>query len=154
MKKIGIEFVVAPYEADAQLAYLCQKGIIAAVITEDSDLLPFGCSRVIFKLDKDGKGTEINQSDFGCIKEMRMWTIDRFRQMCILSGCDYLPSPPGIGLKKAMKLLHRKDAYHVIKTWKQWGQTVKAPKLNDDYEEQFKCAHLCFLHHLYTFDSY
>ena len=27
----------------------------------------------------------------------------RFRQMCILSGCDYLPSLPGIGLRKAYK---------------------------------------------------
>ena len=28
----------------------------------------------------------------------------RFRRMCILSGCDYLPSLPGIGLGKAFKL--------------------------------------------------
>ena len=27
----------------------------------------------------------------------------RFRRMCILSGCDYLPSIPGIGLGKAFK---------------------------------------------------
>lgn len=27
----------------------------------------------------------------------------KFRNMCILSGCDYLPSLPGIGLAKACK---------------------------------------------------
>ncbi|KAL5545029.1 hypothetical protein UlMin_008813, partial [Ulmus minor] len=41
-----IEFVVAPYEVDAWLAYLSslkpEKGGIVAVITEDSDLLAFG----------------------------------------------------------------------------------------------------------------
>jgi len=41
-----IDFVVAPYEADAQLAYLEKIGLIQAIITEDSDLLVFGCKRV------------------------------------------------------------------------------------------------------------
>lgn len=31
------------------------------------------------------------------------FTFDKFRQMCIMSGCDYLPNLPGIGLQKAMK---------------------------------------------------
>lgn len=42
----GIDCVVAPYEADAQLAYLNQKGIVDFIITEDSDLLVFGCKKV------------------------------------------------------------------------------------------------------------
>lgn len=32
---------------------------------------------------------------------------DKFRYMCILSGCDYLPSLPGIGLFKACKFITR-----------------------------------------------
>lgn len=39
LKKCGIEYVVAPYEADAQLAFLSMRDLVAAVITEDSDLL-------------------------------------------------------------------------------------------------------------------
>ncbi|KAK4842793.1 hypothetical protein QYF36_000122 [Acer negundo] len=43
LRSENIEFVVAPYEADAQLAYLSslevEKGGIVAVITEDSDLI-------------------------------------------------------------------------------------------------------------------
>lgn len=31
------------------------------------------------------------------------FTFEKFRYMCILSGCDYLPSLPGIGLVKACK---------------------------------------------------
>lgn len=45
-RRIGIECIVAPYEADAQLAYLCKENIVDLVITEDSDLLVFGCQRV------------------------------------------------------------------------------------------------------------
>lgn len=42
----GVDCVVAPYEADAQLAYLTKSGLAQAVITEDSDLLAFGCKKV------------------------------------------------------------------------------------------------------------
>lgn len=42
----GVDCVVAPYEADAQLAYLTKSGLAQAVITEDSDLLAFGCKTV------------------------------------------------------------------------------------------------------------
>jgi exonuclease-1 len=41
-----VDYVVAPYEADAQLAYLERNGFVDAVITEDSDLVIFGCRRV------------------------------------------------------------------------------------------------------------
>ena len=42
----GVDCVVAPYEADAQLAYLSQAGFAQLVITEDSDLVLFGCDCV------------------------------------------------------------------------------------------------------------
>ncbi len=48
-----IDFVVAPYEADAQLAYLEKIGLIQAIITEDSDLLVFGCKRVSINYYRD-----------------------------------------------------------------------------------------------------
>lgn len=43
LRDAGVEFIVAPFEADAQLAFLEKMGVIAGVITEDSDLLVFGC---------------------------------------------------------------------------------------------------------------
>lgn len=50
LRSKNIEFVVAPYEADAQLAYLAtleaEKGGVVAVITEDSDLIAYGCPAV------------------------------------------------------------------------------------------------------------
>ena len=42
----GVDCVVAPYEADAQLAFLSKVGLAQAIITEDSDLLAFGCKKV------------------------------------------------------------------------------------------------------------
>lgn len=48
----AVACVVAPYEADAQLAWLSANGHVAAVISEDSDLLAFGVERVLFKVPR------------------------------------------------------------------------------------------------------
>ena len=46
LKAANVEFVVAPYEADAQMAHLALTGQVQGVITEDSDLLAYGCPKV------------------------------------------------------------------------------------------------------------
>lgn len=47
LRRAGVKLIVAPYEADAQLAYLSRSGAVDVVITEDSDCLPYGCKKVI-----------------------------------------------------------------------------------------------------------
>src|SRR3989338_2283660 len=42
LKSLGVEYFVAPYEADSQMAYLAKINYVAAVITEDSDLIAYG----------------------------------------------------------------------------------------------------------------
>ena len=42
----NVDYIVAPYEADAQLCMLEREGIVDGIITEDSDLLVFGCKQV------------------------------------------------------------------------------------------------------------
>jgi exonuclease-1 len=55
LKQLNIEYIVAPYEADAQLAYLMNQGIVDCCITEDSDLLPYGCKKVKSKTKQKHK---------------------------------------------------------------------------------------------------
>lgn len=63
--------------------------------------------------------------------------------MAILSGCDYLPSIPGIGLKTANSLLRK---------WKTAEQAVRILSLEGKknvprgYMEKFRMAEKCFLH--------
>lgn len=45
LKVHGVVFIVAPYEADAQMAHLAKRGDVQLIITEDSDLLAYGCPR-------------------------------------------------------------------------------------------------------------
>uniref|UniRef100_A0A6B2KYP5 Exonuclease 1 n=1 Tax=Arcella intermedia TaxID=1963864 RepID=A0A6B2KYP5_9EUKA len=144
LKIHGIEFIVAPYEADAQLAYLSQIGFVDAIISEDSDLLPYGASRVIYKFDKkSGTGQEILISDLRNNKELdfRSFNKDNFRHMCILSGCDYLKNIAGVGVKKAHQFVSRfKCPSRIIQAMRQ------VHKVPHNYENDFKRADLTFLH--------
>ena len=54
LKKADIPYVVAPYEADAQMAYLERIGEVSAILSEDSDLLVFGARCLLTKLDQYG----------------------------------------------------------------------------------------------------
>lgn len=60
LEAMNVKYIVAPYESDAQLTYLFKAGKIDAVITEDSDLLAYGVTKVFFKMDKEGDGVEID----------------------------------------------------------------------------------------------
>lgn len=51
MRALQVECIVAPCEADAQLAHLALTGRISVCATEDVDLLAYGCPRVLFGLD-------------------------------------------------------------------------------------------------------
>ncbi|KAK4845248.1 hypothetical protein QYF36_002789 [Acer negundo] len=71
-------------------------------------------------------------------------------EMCILSGCDYLPSLPGMGLKRAHALISKFKSYEkVIKHLKY--STVSVPPL---YEESFKKAVLTFQHQRLNIDPF
>jgi exonuclease-1 len=69
---MGVAVIVAPYEADAQLAYLCHIGFCDAVLTEDSDILVYAaiCGlpfRVLYKFDKSGVVQAITLADAGLL---------------------------------------------------------------------------------------
>ena len=63
LQKYSIECIVAPYEADAQLAYLCKIGYVSGVISEDSDLIVFGSTKILYKLEHSGSVQELLLTD-------------------------------------------------------------------------------------------
>lgn len=59
LRKYNVDIIVAPYEADPQLAYLCHIGYCDGVMTEDSDILVYSavCGKpfpILYKFDKSG----------------------------------------------------------------------------------------------------
>ncbi|KAF7727620.1 Rad2 nuclease [Apophysomyces ossiformis] len=150
LDEAGVQHIVAPYEADAQLAYLLKTKQAEAVITEDSDLLVFGCHTLIVKMNQYGEATQIRQEDLRSVKEIDLSNFDetKIRHMCIVSGCDYLPSLPGIGLKTAYKLF--KQYEKTDKVLKQLGSQGNMISFQD-YEDAFHRADLAFLYQ-YVYD--
>ena len=118
LRKQRVAFVVAPYEADAQLAFLVRAGHCAAAISEDSDLLVYGCPCVLFKLDASGHGRlalfenlrlaerdGVPLFDGAWPGEWQAWAETLLVDLAILAGCDYMSGVPGVGVKTAHALL-------------------------------------------------
>lgn len=145
IKKLGVRYLVAPYEADAQLAYLERKGIIDGILSEDSDLLVFGAKCLLTKLDQYGDCVEINRKDFTACREVSLvgWTDAEFRCMAILSGCDYLTNINQMGLKTAYRLVRK---YKTIERILQNVAFNNKHQIPAGYLDLFRKANLTFLH--------
>ncbi|KFM77301.1 Exonuclease 1, partial [Stegodyphus mimosarum] len=78
------------------------------------------------------------------------FSFEKFRYMCILSGCDYLPSLPGIGLAKACKFFMLTNNTDLSVVLSKLPSYLKMPKLvvSDEYKESFLKANNTFLYQL------
>uniref|UniRef100_K3X5V7 Exonuclease 1 n=1 Tax=Globisporangium ultimum (strain ATCC 200006 / CBS 805.95 / DAOM BR144) TaxID=431595 RepID=K3X5V7_GLOUD len=147
LRRMNITFYVAPYEADAQLAYLSRQKIIDAVISEDSDCIPYGCKTILFKWSHEGWASELKRRSLGANEELSFvgWTEDMFIQLCVLCGCDYCPSIPGVGIVTAYKFVETyKSPMKVMAALEQQKHSAIPPK----YAENFYSAIITFRHHL------
>lgn len=145
LKLLNVPYVVAPYEADSQLAYLEKRGIISGVLSEDSDLLVFGVKCLITKLDQYGECTMVNRNHFTACREVSLvgWTDREFRMMAMLSGCDYLPGIDKMGLKTAYRLVRKHKTIDRVIRSVQFEGKMKVPA---GYLEAFDKAEKTFLH--------
>ena len=121
LREKNIEYLVSPYESDAQLAYLSINRLVDAVITEDSDAIVYGCSRTLFKLDKEtGYGDEILRKNLGTSQTNALsfscWSDDQFKLFCCLSGCDYVRKLSYMGIKTAYQMMKDCKSFQDIKT--------------------------------------
>jgi exonuclease-1 len=138
----NIPFIVAPYEADAQLAYLCLHGIVDFVITEDSDLLAYQCPTVVFKLDRDGNCESLEYSALFKLEGIAGLNPQTFLQACVLAGCDYLPAIPRMGFRTAVRrMLEHRTVEAVLGGLRAEGRW----DVPDGYEERFRKACAIFL---------
>ena len=134
LKKKNINFIVSPYEADPQLSFLTRNKISDFVITEDSDLIPYRCPNIIFKLDQNGNCEYLIYDNIFKINLFQNFNSDMIIEACVLSGCDYLPSIPKIGIKTAIKLISKyKNGLTVISILRKDGSYM----IPENYEKLF-----------------
>eukprot|EP00945_MAST-04E_sp_MAST-4E-sp1_P002513 g2513.t1 len=105
----GIPYIVAPYEAAAQLAFMDASGLLDYVLSDNSNCLPFGCSQVLMDYDFC-KGTAVLYRQ-DIMKTVTPKTESAPLLRCIRNfGFDALPVfcallVNNFGPKKAMKAL-------------------------------------------------
>ena len=115
---MGIPWVQAPAEGEAQAAYMARKGFVWAAASQDYDALLFGTPVLVRNLTITGKRKlpgrdeyieikpeiiELNQ----VLKALKLKNRSQLIDLAILLGTDYNPDGiPGIGPQKALKLIH------------------------------------------------
>lgn len=136
-----LEYIISPYEADAQLTFLQRTGYIHYVLSEDSDLVPYGCQRVLYKY---ASGT-VDEYDAAHLPRARgPFFAANILDICILSGCDYVPSVRGVGLSVAHKKLELHGSIRAVVE----DLRRSAKEVPEDYLAAFASAKLTFLHHI------
>ena len=110
LKKLNQKVIISPYESDAEISYLYKEKKIDFAITEDSDLIPYGVKKIVFKLDPSGnceyldlEKKYINYPNYICKFLLNIPKL-KLIQFCVMLGCDYLPQIKGFGCKSAFKI--------------------------------------------------
>lgn len=103
---MGIPYVEAPGEAEAQCAVLAREKKVFAAASEDMDTLTFGTSTLLRNLTAaESKGLPITEIDLQTVLKSLELTQDEFIDLCILLGCDYCDSIKGVGPATGLKLI-------------------------------------------------
>ncbi|KAL3313766.1 Elongation of fatty acids protein 2 [Cichlidogyrus casuarinus] len=106
LKLMGIPYVDAPGEAEAQCAALAKSGKVYAVGTEDMDALTFGAPVLLRHLTfSEARKMPIKEFKLDEVLSGLDMDMQGFIDLCILLGCDYCDSIKGIGPKKAIEVL-------------------------------------------------
>lgn len=108
LKLMGVPFVDAPCEAEAQCAALVKGGKVYATATEDMDALTFGSNILLRHLTfSEARKMPVQEFNYDKILQGLELNRDEFIDLCILLGCDYCDSIRGIGPKKAIELINK-----------------------------------------------
>lgn len=103
---MGVPYVDAPCEAEAQCAALVKAGKVFGTATEDMDALTFG-SNVLLRHLTFSEARKMPVQEFHYEKVLAGLELSKeaFVDLCILLGCDYCDSIKGVGPKRAMELI-------------------------------------------------
>jgi len=109
---LQIPYFDAPLEAETTCSDLCKSGLVDAVLSEDTDVLAYGCPSFLSAINtSDGVCTRINYSDM--LKSLKL-SSDEFLDLCIMCGCDYNKNIFRVGPEKAYKFIQQYSSIEEI----------------------------------------
>lgn len=103
---MGVPYIEAPCEAEAQCAELVKGGKVYGTATEDMDGLTFGTNVLLRHMTySEARKMPIKEFNLEKVLSGLQMNRDEFIDLCILLGCDYCESIRGIGPKRAVELI-------------------------------------------------
>ena len=118
LNALGIPWVQAPSEGEAQAAHMARLGKVYAASSQDFDALLFGAPRLVRNLAVTGKrklpgksvwvDVEPEMIELETVLKETQLTREQLVDAGILVGTDYDPGVKGVGPKRAVKLLREK----------------------------------------------
>ncbi|KAL8376915.1 hypothetical protein RB595_007847 [Gaeumannomyces hyphopodioides] len=115
LKLMGIPYIVAPTEAEAQCAALARAGKVFAAASEDMDTLCFDSPVLLRHLTFSEQRKEpILEIHVDKVLEGLNMERKQFVDLCILLGCDYLDPIPKVGPTTALKLIREHGSLEKI----------------------------------------
>ncbi|KAK0725436.1 XPG domain-containing protein [Lasiosphaeris hirsuta] len=132
---MGIPYIIAPTEAEAQCAVLARAGKVYAAASEDMDTLCFNTPILVRHLTfSEQKKVPIQEIHVDKVLEGLGMKRDQFVDLCILLGCDYLDPIPGIGPSTALKLIRTYGSLDkVVDFLKSDAKAVEKHPIPDDW---------------------
>ncbi len=155
---MGVPWVQAPSEGEAQAAYMAAQGMVWAAASQDFDSLLFGAPQLLRNVNITGRRKVPRRNEYMVIKpevydleaNLKRLGLDR-RALVVLGmlvGTDYNPGGvKGIGPKKALALVQEKGADRALDEmeWDEaWGDKQKIvdyfmnPHVSRDVELEWK----------------
>ncbi|KAF7273667.1 flap structure-specific endonuclease 1 [Rhynchophorus ferrugineus] len=105
---MGVPYIEAPCEAEAQCAAMVKAGKVFATATEDMDALTFGSNVLLRHMTySEARKMPIQEIHLDKVLEGLQLSQNEFIDLCILMGCDYTESIRGIGPKKSIDLIRQ-----------------------------------------------
>ena len=104
---MGIPYVEAKGEGEAQAAYLVEKGDAYAVASQDYDCLLFGAKRVVRNLAINSNLGNLEYYELRRVLGELKITREELVDMGILIGTDFCDGLRGVGAKTALKLARK-----------------------------------------------
>lgn len=103
---MGIPYVEAKGEGEAQAAYLVANGDAYAVASQDYDCLLFGAKRIVRNLAVSSNLGNLEYYQLDKVLKQLNVTKEQLVEMGILIGTDFCEGLKGVGAKTALKLAH------------------------------------------------
>lgn len=113
MDILNVPWFVAPMEAETTCADMCKRGLVDAVLTDDSDILAYGTP--IFLADFSASDCVCTRIKYEEVLEGLEISSESFLDLCIMCGNDYNDNIKGIGPVNALKIIKEYENIETIK---------------------------------------